>query len=164
MKKLIIFLPIIFLCFSFFSCVDGCDYQTPVCFFCRYGDEKIEGYYIRDYQNEDDCIYLSETEDYPQLNFSWKLKTGESVTNSLYGGTYNDSLYYYIFNHFYEWDNIKIHDADLLNSSVLTISYYLSENEVITLDSSAIKDWGKAPFYCTVDFLNKTFTLGTPGK
>lgn len=62
------------LCFSFFSCVGGCGYQTPVSFFCRYGDEKIESYYIRDYQNGDDCIYLSETEDYSQLYFTWKLK------------------------------------------------------------------------------------------
>ena len=49
-----------------FSCVGGYGYQIPVCFFCRYGDEKNEGYYIRDYQNGDDFIYLSETEDYSQ--------------------------------------------------------------------------------------------------
>lgn len=64
-NKIIIVLLVLFCAIWISSCVGGCGYQTPVSFFCRYGDEKIEGYYIRDYQNGDDCIYLSETEDYP---------------------------------------------------------------------------------------------------
>lgn len=157
MKKLIIFLPIIFLCFNFFSCIDSCYYQTTVSIFCRYGDEKIENY-RSDNIGFVEHIYLSETEDYPALEF--KLK---GVKIAVEKDKVNNMSCYYLM-HFYEWDNIKTHGADLLNSSVLTISYYLSEDEVITLDSSAIKDWGEAPFYCTVDFLNQTFTLGIPSE